>query len=471
MNKQAVFAENKMQHRYFIGDRFFYKQVFNLATPIVIQSGVVNLVSALNNIVVGQLGVEKMTEIAISNQLLTVFNVGLVGALAGIGIFTAQFYGIRDEKGLCHTLRLKRVVAGLFTVFAIIFFLVFGAALIHGYLQYTDESAEAEIIANNALSYMRIMLFGLIPYAIGQVYETTLREIGRTVPAMLGSIISVLINLLLNYVLVLGKFGFPTLGSSGAAIATVISRIAEMMVVTIWAYLCGERFVSRSWLRLPISRRLMHNILMISTAPLLANEIVYAASNAAILQVLSTRGIAAIAASNIAISATQVVNVIIYGIGTSLGIMVGNQLGSGRFEDARTTNARLIALAIATCFLCGLILLPLSSCFPKLFNTTEEVQKMSSQMIRVIAYLLPIRGFTHLAYYTLRSGGRSILTLMFDGGYLTIVCLPVTYLFAVFTGLSAVMLFTVSLIAELSKFVLAAIWMKKGIWIRSVVSD
>ena len=102
MNKQAVFAENKMQHRYFIGDRFFYKQVFNLATSIVIQSGVVNLVSALNNIVVGQLGVEKMTEIAISNQLLTVFNVGLVGALAGIGIFTAQFYGIRDEKGLCQ---------------------------------------------------------------------------------------------------------------------------------------------------------------------------------------------------------------------------------------------------------------------------------------------------------------------------------------------------------------------------------
>ena len=209
----------------------------------------------------------------------------------------------------------------------------------------------------------------------------------------------------------------------------------------------------------------------VRAAPLLISETIYAASYAAITQCLSTRGLTAIAASNITTNITQLFNIILYALGASLGIVVGNLLGAERYQEARQTNSRLIVLAVGICVVFAVVLLPVSVWFPRLFNTTDTVREMAGQMIRVIAYLLPVRGFTHLAYYTLRSGGRTMLTLAFDGGYVTLICLPVTYLLARFTGVSAVTLFAVSLAAELSKTVLAAIWIRKGVWIRNIISE
>ena len=452
-----------------IGSRQFYKKILALATPIVIQGGVTNIVSLLDNVMVGQLGTEQMSGVAIANQLLSVYNFGILGALAGIGIFTAQLFGKHDEDGLCHTLRSKRVVGVAFTAAAILLFLLSGRGLIDAYIRYAGSEGSALLAGSSAWEYLCIMLIGLLPYTVGQIYGTTLREVNRTIPAMVGSVAAVLLNLFLNYLLIFGKWGCPCLGVRGAAIATVVSRFVEMLIVVVWAYLCGERFIRRSWRRLRIPGALLKSM-AVRTAPLLINETIYAASYAAIAQCLSTRGLAAIAASNITTNITQLFNVILYALGASLGIVVGNLLGADRFDEARETNSRMIALAIAVCVVFAVILMPVSVWFPRLFNTTEEVWNMSSAMIRVVAYLLPIRGFTHLAYYTLRSGGRTMLTLAFDGGYVTLICLPITYLLATFTNLPAVPLFAVSLAAELSKSVLAAIWIKKGVWVRNIVA-
>ncbi len=458
-----------MKQNVLISSSQFYKWVFSLATPIVIQGGVTNLVSLLDNVMVGQLGIEQMSGIAIANQLLFVYNVGLIGALSGIGIFTAQFFGKQDQDGLCHTLQSKRIVASVFTVLSIAVFSIYGRDLIGGYIRYAGSAYSAKLAADSAWSYMCIMLIGLMPYAVGQIYGTTLREVSRTIPAMVGSVAAVLLNLILNYLLIFGKWGFPALGVRGAAIATVISRFAEMLIVVLWAYLCKEPFIRMSWKRRRIPHSLLRNMAA-RTAPLVVNETIYAASYAAIIRCFATRGLAAIAASNIANNITQLFNVILYALGASLGIAVGNLLGASNFDEARETNTRMIALAVEVCAVFTLILLPVSVWFPRLFNTTEDVWQMSGQMIRVIAYLLPVRGFTHLAYYTMRSGGRTMLTLAFDGGYVTLFCLPIIWLLATFTDLSAVELFAVSLAAELSKSVLAAFWIKKGIWIRNIVS-
>ena len=451
-----------------IGDRRFYRQIFALATPIVIQGGVTNLVTLLDNVMVGQLGTEQMSGVAIANQLLFVFNVGVIGALAGIGIFTAQFYGKRDEAGLCHMLRCKRVTAVAFTAISIAVFLLLGRAMIDGYIRFAGSEGSALLAGESAWTYLTIMLVGLLPFSVSQVYGTTLREVGWSIPPMVGSVVAVLLNLLLNYLLIFGKWGCPQMGVRGAAIATVASRFAEMLIVVVWAYCSDEDFIRRSWVRKPMPKGLLRSV-AVKTAPLLVNETIYAASFAAITQCMSTRGLAAIAASNIATNITQLFNVILYALGASLGIAVGNLLGANKFEEARETNSRMMALSIGACIVFGLVLLPASRWFPNLFNTTDEVRRMSGEMIRVIAYLLPIRGFTHLAYYTLRSGGRTMLTLAFDGGYVTLIVLPVTYLFARFTNLSATPLFAISLATELSKSVLAAVWIKRGVWVRNIV--
>lgn len=459
-----------MNRNRLIGDRAFYKRITKLATPIVIQGGVTNLISLLDNVMVGQLGTEMLSGVAIANQLLFVFNLGIMGLFSGIGLFTSQYYGKADENGLCRTLYAKRASGICFLALSIAAFLLLGKQMISGYIRFAGSEGSAEVAGACAWTYLCIMLVGLLPFSVAQLYGTTLREVNQTVPAMVGSSVAVGLNILLNYLLIFGKFGFPALGVTGAALATVLSRFAEMLIVTVWAYTSGGAFIRRSWKRMSMPQRLVGSMAM-RTAPLVLNEVLYAASYAVIGQCLSTRGLTAIAASNITSNVTQLFNTVLYALGVSLGVVVGNLLGAGRFDEARQTNSRMIVLAIGVCVVLGIVLMPVSLWFPKLFNTTDDVRLLTGQMIRVIGYTLPIRAFTHLAYYTLRSGGRTLLTLAFDGGYVTLICMPITLLLAHFTGFSALALFAVSLIAELSKAILAGIWIRKGVWVRNIVSE
>ena len=91
----------------YIGDKAFYKALFTIAMPIMIQNGITNFVSLLDNIMVGQLGTEQMSGVAIVNQLIFVFYLCMFGGLSGVGIFTAQYYGNKDDEGVKHTIRYK----------------------------------------------------------------------------------------------------------------------------------------------------------------------------------------------------------------------------------------------------------------------------------------------------------------------------------------------------------------------------
>ncbi|MEN6594081.1 MAG: MATE family efflux transporter [Clostridiaceae bacterium] len=455
-----------MKIRNLVGDRSFYRMVSKLATPILIQTGIVNLVSLLNTVMVGQLGTEKMSGVAIANQLLNVSNVCVAGAISGIGIFTAQYYGKRDDEGLRQTFRFKLASSLLLTVLSVAVFLLFGPSLIGTFV----HSGDAAQTLASAWDYLKVMMIGLIPYALSLSYSTTLRETHSTVLPMIGSSVAIVTNLVLNYALIFGRLGCPALGASGAAVATVASRFAELLILIIGAHAKSARntFLRGAYRADPIPILLLKEM-TVRSAPLLLNETIYSASYAVVVQSLSLRGIAAVAAYSIAANVTQLFFIVLMSVGVSLGILVGNQLGAGCFDEARVTNARLTALAIAVCVATGLVLLPVSVWFPRLFNTTEEVRQITGSLIRVVAYMLPIRGFTHAAYYTLRAGGKTIHTLFYDGGYVTLICLPITFILAHYTNLPIVPLYAVCLALELSKSIIGFYWVKKGIWVRCVV--
>ncbi|MEN6417426.1 MAG: MATE family efflux transporter [Clostridiaceae bacterium] len=457
-----------MRIRDFVGDRTFYRMVSKLATPIMIQTGIVNLVSLLNTVMVGQLGTEKMSGVAIANQLLNVSNVCVAGAISGIGIFTAQYYGKRDNEGLQQTFRFKIAASILLTFLSVAVFLPFGPALIKTFI----HSGDAAQTMSSAWEYLKVMMIGLVPYALSLSYSTTLREMHATVLPMIGSSVAIVTNLVLNYALIFGQLGCPALGAVGAGIATVASRFAELVILIIGVQIkrAKNAFLRIGNLLAPIPLPLLKEMTLRS-APLLLNETIYSASYAAVVQSLSLRGIAAVAAYSIASNVTQLFFIVLISVGVSLGILVGNQLGAGHFDEARVTNTRMTALAIGVCVVTGFVLLPVSVWFPRIFNITEEVRQITGSLIRVVACLMPIRGFTHSAYYTLRAGGKTMHTLFYDGGYVTLICLPVTYILAHFTSLPIVPLYAVCLALELSKSIVGYYWVKKEIWVRCVVFD
>ena len=208
--------------RKYIGDRSFYRRVIAVALPILIQNGITNFVSLLDNIMVGQVGTIQMSGVSIVNQLLFVFNLCVFGAVSGAGIFTAQFYGNRNDEGIRHTFRFKILSCILLTVLGCGIFLGGGDGLIRLYLQGEGNPQEAQSALEFGRAYLHVMLWGLLPFALCNAYSGTLRETGQTVVPMVGGITAVGVNLFLNYVLIFGHFGAPAMGVRGAALATVI---------------------------------------------------------------------------------------------------------------------------------------------------------------------------------------------------------------------------------------------------------
>ena len=224
-----------------IGDKAFYKMALGVAVPIMIQNGITNFVGLLDNIMVGRIGTEQMSGIAIVNQLLMVFNLAIFGAISGAGIFTAQFYGCRNHKGVQRTFRFKLYICAVILTLGILIFLTGGENLILMYLHGEGNEAALEATLGYGREYLLVMLMGLLPFAIEEIYAGTLRECGETKIPMVAGIVAVCVNLVLNYLLIFGKFGCPKLGVVGAAVATVISRYVQAAVVIVWTHTHSEK--------------------------------------------------------------------------------------------------------------------------------------------------------------------------------------------------------------------------------------
>lgn len=458
--------------RKYIGTKEFYKTALLVAIPIMIQNGITNFVSMLDNIMVGRVGTEEMTGVAIVNQLIFVFNLCIFGAVSGAGIFGAQFYGKGNHDGLRYTFRYKLLVCLAICVLGIAVFLGWGDALIRLYLR--GEGTPEEIAASFGFAkrYLHVMLVGFVPFALVQCYAGTLRETGETVLPMKAGIVAVAVNFVFNYLLIFGSFGAPKLGVEGAAIATVLSRFAEAAIVIIWTHRHTERniFIRGAYRSLTIPKKLFLQISR-KGLPLLINETLWAGGMAMLSQCYSIRGYDVISASNIASTVGNVFNVAFLAMGNAVGILIGQKLGAGKLEEAREDDRKLIAFSVVICIGIGAVMAALSPLFPLAYNTTDKIRHLASQMMCIVACCMPIHAFSNAAYFTIRSGGKTLITFFFDSFYMCAFAVPVIYLLSRFTAMPIILLYLCSQLTELGKCLVGFILIKRGSWVRNIVSQ
>ena len=455
----------------FLGDKAFYRRVLSVAIPIVIQNGITNFVSLLDNIMVGQVGTIPMSGVTIVNQLIFVFNLCIFGATSGAGIFTAQFYGSCDHDGIRHTFRYKFLICTLLSILGIGVFAVSGTPLINLYLTGEGNAEEAGQMLTYGLEYLKIMLIGFLPFAIGNAYSSTLRESGETTVPMLGGIAAVFVNLVLNYILIFGKFGAPAMGVAGAAWATSISRFVELAIVAGWAHRNTQKmpFILGAYRTFRIPRQLSRAITF-KGLPLMANEFFWASGMAFLAQCYSTCGLDVVPAFNIANTLFNLTSVAFLAMGTAVGIIMGQMLGAGRSEaDIRDANNKLIFVAIACGLAFGLAMAAVSGSFPRLYNTTDTVRHIATMLILISAGIMPFNAYTTSAYFTLRSGGKTAITFIFDCGFVWCIIVPIAFFLSRYTAITIIPLY---LICQCTDFIKCALgyWMiKKGTWIQNLV--
>lgn len=455
-----------------IGDKQFYKKVLLITIPIIIQNGITNFVGMLDNIMVGQVGTEQMSGVAISNQLIFVFNLCIFGAVAGAGTLGAQFFGSGNHEGMKFTLRFK-IIAGVFL--SLLFYGIFfggGEMLISTFLHEGEGVGDLEKTLGYGFEYLKIMTLGIIPFALTQCYASSLRETGETVVPMVGGIVAVFINLCLNYILIFGKLGLPALGVIGAAIATVISRFVELFCVVIWTHKNTDKnlFAVGLYKSFTIPAPIVKKIFIIGL-PLFVNEVLWSCGMTFMNQCYSVRGLEVVAAFNIATTLSNVFGVVFLSLGNAVGIIIGQLLGAGKLEQAKKEDRQMIAFSVFCCFITGSMLIAVSGVFPLIYNTDPVVQELATQLIFFTGLVQPIFGFVHATYFTMRAGGKSIITFLFDSFYMWVFSIPIVFVLSRFTDIPIQYVYLICQLSDLVKCAIGYVLVKRGSWINNIVEE
>ena len=454
----------------YIGTPQFYKRYIMLATPMIIQNAITNFVSFLDNIMVGQLGTEQMSGVAIVNQLIFVYNLAIFGVLSAGSIYGAQYFGKGDHEGHMYTFRFRIYAALIVTIGAIVLFLNHGTGLISLYLTDASGTGATEIALQYALQYLAIIVIGFIPFSIDQAYASTIKETGQTFVPMIAGVVAVGTNAILDYLLIFGIGPFPQLGVQGAAIATVISRFVECAIILVWAHthLSENRYLHGAYLGLGLPWGTFTSI-MIKGFPLMINEVMWAAAMTTITQNYSVRGLEVIAGLNIASTITNLFNIVFIQLGACISIIVGQYLGAGELDNAKDADNKMIVFSVFCCTIMAVLMLLTGRLFPNLYNTTDFIKSLATKFIYISAIQMPLCSFSHASYFTLRSGGKTIITFLFDSVFSWVLLVPLSFALASFTNLDIVAVYALVQSTELIKCIMGYYMVRSNVWLNKII--
>ncbi len=454
-----------------IGNRAFYVLVLSILVPIVVQNAISNFVNLLDNIMVGQVGTEQMSGVSIVNQLMFVFNLCVFGGISGAGIFSAQYAGANNQEGVRHCFRYKLYLCAVLIFAALAIFLGGGEFLINRFLHDEADPARIATTLSHGMDYLHVMLWGMLPFALTQVYASTLRENGETKLPMIAGIVAVFVNLAFNYLLIFGHLGFPRLGVRGAAIATVFSRFVELAIVVVSTHANAERY--------PFSKGVYGSLrvpgdlakqITLKGMPLLINECLWSTGMTVLVQCYSQRGLDVVAAMNISSTVSNLFSVAILSMGSATAIIVGQALGANDMARAKDQAWKLVffslCLSVGTLVLMQLV----APLIPQLYQTSDAVRHLATRLLRIYALCLPLISFCNSAYFILRSGGKTLITFLFDSGYTWLISVPIAWSLVHLTGLPVETIYLLVQLAEIIKCAFGYVLLRRGVWMNNIVA-
>lgn len=463
---------NKLR-RTFVGDKALYKAVLTILIPIVIQNGISNFVNLLDNLMVGALGDNEISGVAIANQLIFVFNLCTFGGLAGAGIFGAQFFGAGDMEGLRNTFRIKWMILTVIVLIAFAAFLGFSEVFISLFLKGDGDPEAAKSMLHFGKQYLMVSLAGLPAFAISQAYAGTLRETGETRLPMAASVAAVIANCVFNYLLIFGKLGFPRLGVAGAAAATVLSRYVELGIIVIVTHTQHMRysFIKGVYRTFRVPGKLLKDVLKMGS-PLLFNEMFWSIGQSTLTAIYSLCGLAVVSAMSVTSTIANLFNVVFMSMGTAVAVMVGQALGADEYERAKELVWKLMAFAVAMSLVMASLLIVLSPVIPQAYSgLSETVRDLASKLLRFSALAMPLHTIANCSYFTLRSGGKTGITFLFDCGYTWVFTVPLAFIMVKVVGAPILVAFGTLQLSDIFKDLLGIYFIRKGIWIQNIAKN
>lgn len=449
-----------------------FTRLLRIALPILCQFMITQLVSLVDNLMMGRVGTCEMTGVSVANQVIFVFSLATFGGLSGPSIYASQYHGSGDEEGIRTCVRFKTIViALLFAVFTVLF-LAFAPSLV-SFFTTGDWTEEARaLVEANGILYLRLAVFTIPPFLVKELFATTLREARETVVPMVASFVAVGVNVVLDAVLIFGLLGLPALGTKGAIIATIIARVIECVIVVI--------HVVRKRARYPFLAGVFHPFRVPSSFVkhvigkcllLTANETLWSLAMTLIMACFATRGLEAAAAYTIASTLSSVFITMGQALGNASQIVLGPILGAGKLDEAKAMSKKIMVFSFLVVLVFSLILFSLAFVVPALYDTTDAIRGLARDAIIVDAIALPVWSVCTVMYFIMRCGGQVLVTFFFDSLYMWVVKLTLTFILVRTTSLSFVPLFAIVQFSDVLKMTIGYILVSRGVWCRRIVSS
>ena len=360
-----------------IKDRTFYKLFTTLTLSLALQNLLTYSVNLMDNVMLGAYSETALSGSALCNQYQFLLQMLVLGVSEGVVVLGTQYWGKKDLKPIPHIIGMALRYGMLLTAVMFIGVLLFPQQML-GVL--TNDAA----VVAEGVRYMRIICFTYLIFSLTNILTASLRAVGIVKIGYIISASTLCINVSLNYLLIYGNFGFPELGIRGAAVATLISRTVELLIV-LWYLKFREHQLNLTWKKLVFADGSYNRDYLKVALPVILNQAQWGIAQMVQTGILGHLGAAAIAANSIATIVYQIISVVAYGSTSASAIIVGKTIGEGKDEQLKTMVHTMEVLFAGIGIVTGLLIY--ASRYPvlSLYNLSEEAYKLSLQFIAVIA--------------------------------------------------------------------------------------
>ncbi len=391
-------------------DRNFYKSLFTIAVPIMLQNLISSFVNMVDTVMIGRLGTAEIAAVGLGNQVFFLFTMILFGVCSGAAVFTAQYWGKKDIEGI-------RKNTGLSLLIVTSVGAVFTAASIAAPRFIIGLYSNDETVIELGAAYLRAVAPCFIPFAISFLLTIVMRTIEKVKLSMITTLVALSINVVLNYLFIFGAGPIPAMGVVGAAIATVIARVIELVILVSVSY--GKKYAIAGTLKELFGFDLVFVARFFTiTLPVIVNELLWSLGITVQSVIFARTNTDAIAAFNITNTVSQLTWVIFIGLGNGA-------IGEGSEAEARDYASRITLFAPLVAAFIAVFLIPLSWTLPYLFNVNANVFAIISVMFIILTVSYPFRAFNMaMVIGVSRAGGDTVFCMVYDIFFMWILALP-----------------------------------------------
>jgi len=399
----------------------FFKKLTAIAVPIALQNLISFGVNMADTVMVGRLGEEYLSGVALANQFNSVFMILIFGIASGSNVMVAQYWSKRDRASIHSVMTIMyRLVAVSVLVFS--YLAIFQAELVMS--AFTKDTAVIE----QGAAYFRIIGYTYLPAGFVSATTIMLRAVGSVKIALVVSVSTLATNVFLNWVLIFGNMGAPAMGVRGAAIATLCARVLELIIVLVY-YIKFEKKLCYKIRHLFIKKVGLMRLYTKTAMPVVLNELIWAVGAALIAVCIGRMGRELTAANSICQVLGQLVTVFIFGVANASAVVVGNAVGAGEYEKAREYAKILGWLSVLLGVIAAGVVLLLKNPMISFYNISQEAQAYAHQIITVNAVIVFAQSFAAISLMgILRGGGDTRFVLLMDVLFMWVISIPLGFI-------------------------------------------